>query len=219
MNEHLSGYAARAGLLAGLAALAAALACTRGVETATPTAQAVATRTVGVASPAVATVVAAASPAATAIGAASPAVETAITAASPAAATGARVANVVATAVAGRSAGGIGVSPTPLASVVIAGVQPSASDLAMSIQNRGVERVDLSGWGLRVGSASTTLPPDTRVEPGERLVVHTAAGASIGHDLYLGGDGSDLLAAVQPGVTISLFDRQNSLVSEFTIPR
>jgi hypothetical protein len=141
------------------------------------------------------------------VAAASPAVAT-VTAAAP---------GVAATAVAAVSPGVA--SPTALAPIVVAGVQPSATDSTITIRNQGNAAADLAGWQLRVGAATARLPSGARVEPGQTLTVHTGSGTTSGPDIYLGSDGAALLSAVQPGATIALMNQQNQVVSELTMPR
>jgi len=101
----------------------------------------------------------------------------------------------------------------------ITAAQISPTDTTLTVQNAGSAAVDLTGWRLRVGSATATLPGNSRVSPGETVTIHTASGASAGRDIYLGADAAALMSGLQPGASIALLDAQGSTVSEFVIPR
>jgi Lamin Tail Domain len=207
------------GIVVGAGVFVGAAACAPGTAPAAPTAQAVVTQAVGAASPAAATAVAAAPGVAqTAVAAASPVAATAVAAVSPAVATVTAAAPGLAATAAAAVSPGVA-SPTALAPIVVAGVQPSATDTTITIRNQGNAVVDLAGWQLRVGTATARLPSGARVEQGQTLTVHTGTGTTSGSDVYLGSDGPALLAAVQPGATIALIDQQNRVVSELIIPR
>jgi hypothetical protein len=167
--------------------------------------QAAATTVAAVASPVVspiATVAAAASPA---IATASPAAATAVAAASPA----------VATAVAGASPGATSV--TAASPIRITGGQIGA-DTTITIQNTSTGAVDLTGWKLRAGATSVTLPGNLRLGPNETATIHTASGTSAGADIYLGQAATPLLSELLPGRSIALLDPNNALVAEFRLP-
>jgi hypothetical protein len=76
----------------------------------------------------------------------------------------------------------------------------------------------MTGWRLRAGAATATLPSGARVGPGESVTLHTAAGTSTARDIYLGQEASALAQELRPGVTVALIDAQGSSVSEFRIP-
>jgi hypothetical protein len=204
------------GRLSALAAVMALTACGPGAPTTSPTAQTPATQ-VATSSPA-ATVGAAASPVAAA---ASPAATQAAAAASPVATQIAAAASPVATQaaaaaspVATQAAAAAAASP-----VRITGGQLSPTDTTITIQNAGTQAVDMSGWRMRVGTATAALPANTRVGPGETLTVHTAGGTSAGRDVYLGQEAAALLGGLQPGAGVALLDAQGNVVSEFVLPR
>jgi hypothetical protein len=108
---------------------------------------------------------------------------------------------------------------TAASPVRISGVQVSPADTTITLQNSGNAAADLSGWKLRVGSTTATLPANTRAGPGETITLHTASGTSSGRDVYLGQDAAALLVGLQPGANIALLDAQDRTVTEFTIPR
>lgn len=185
--------------LAGLAAVALA-GCAPGSAPTQPTAQAAATQIATAAQPA-------ASPAATAIAVASPSVAAAVTAASPAAAT----------AVAGASpAAGTAIAASP---VRISGAQLSPTDTTITVQNTSGSAVDLTGWRLRVGTATATLPANAQVAANDTVTIHTASGTTGGKDIYLGQDATALLTGLQPGASVALVNPQGSSAAEFTLPR
>ena len=193
------------GQLFAMAAATALTACTG--APASPPVQSAATQ---VASPA-ATIAAAASPvaspaAAAAAAAASPAATAVAAAASPAATAAAAAASPIATALAS--------SP-----VRITGGQLSPTDTTIRVENAGTAAVDMSGWRLRVGTATATMPANTRVAPGQTITIHTASGTSGGQDVYLGAEAAALLSGLQPGASVQLVDAQGTVVSEFAVPR
>jgi len=77
----------------------------------------------------------------------------------------------------------------------------------------------MSGWRLRVGTATATMPANTRVAPGQTITIHTASGTSGGQDVYLGAEAAALLSGLQPGASVQLVDAQGTVVSEFALPR
>jgi hypothetical protein len=97
-------------------------------------------------------------------------------------------------------------------------VQPGLSDSTVTVQNDSATAKDLSGWSLVIGTVSMRLPANSRVEPGDRLVLHTGTGTSAGQDVYLGQDVSTLVSAVQPGAVVALRDENGTAVSQMTIP-
>ena len=155
---------------------------------------------------------------------ASPAASPAPTAASPVATAAAAAASPAATAVAAASplatqaapAVGTAVAASP---VRIVGAQLNPVDTTLSVQNAGSAEVDMSGWRLRVGSTTATLPANTRVAPGGTITLHTGSGTSTGSDVYLGQDAMALLSGLQPGASVSLVDGQGQVISEFVLPQ
>jgi len=103
--------------------------------------------------------------------------------------------------------------------VRITAAQLSPTDATITIQNAGNAVVDMTGWRLRVGGATVTLPANSRVAPGESITIHTASGTNSGTDVYLGSDAATLLSGLQPGATVALVDAQGTVVSEFVLPR
>jgi hypothetical protein len=170
---------------------------------ASPPVKAANTQVSAAASPAVA----AASPA---VAAASPAATQIAAAASPVATSVAAAASPAASAVASA------VAQSP---IQITGVQLSPTDTTIGLRNTGSTAIDLSGWMLRVGTASASLPANSRVGPGETLTVHAASGTNSGNNVYLGADAATLLTGLQPGAAISLTNPQGQAAAQFTIPR
>lgn len=208
--------------LIAVPALVVVTACAGGAPAAPsqPTVQAVATQVVAAASPAAATVQAAASPAmATAQAAASPAMATAQAAASPMATQGAAV---VATAAAGL-APMASPSPSPAAQVSgalrIADASLADSTPWLMLQNASDEPVEVGGWTLQVGAATTEIPANAIVEPGGTLTLHAGAGLSSNDELFLGNAGDTLAAAALPGTPVRLTDANGRLQAETTVPR
>jgi hypothetical protein len=91
-------------------------------------------------------------------------------------------------------------------------------DTTLTLRNTGSAAVDLSGWGLRAGTATATLPANTRVAPGDTLTLHTADGMSAGRDVYLGTAATAaLLTGMRPGNKVALVDGQGRVMTEFTL--
>ena len=196
----------------------------------TPTIGAAATQAVAGASPAAKTAVAGASPAAaTVVAGASPAATQVVAAASPAATQAAAAASPIATQVAAAAspiatqaaaaAPAVATQVTAASPVRFAGVNLSPTDTTITIQNAGTSAVDMSGWELRVGSATATMPANVSAGPGDTVTVHTASGNSSGRDVYLGAQAAALLSGLQPGANIQLVNAQGAVQAEFMIPR
>jgi hypothetical protein len=100
----------------------------------------------------------------------------------------------------------------------ITAVAVSSADVAITIQNSSGSPVDLSGWKLRAGSATATLPSGARVPANDSVTIHTSAGTSTGRDIYLGQDAAALLPELRPGATLALLDAQGNTVTEFRLP-
>jgi Lamin Tail Domain len=103
-------------------------------------------------------------------------------------------------------------------SLTLVSVQPGAPDSTITLQNSGSSPVDLSGWSLVIGTVSIRLPANTRVDAGQRLVLHTGTGTSTGQDVYLGQDFNTLATAIQPGAIVGLRDASGAMVTQTTIP-
>jgi hypothetical protein len=91
-------------------------------------------------------------------------------------------------------------------------------DTTLTVRNSGLAAIDMSGWGLRAGQATATLPANMRVAPGETITLHTMDGASTGKDVYLGTAATaSLLTGMRPGNKVALLDRQGRVMTEFTL--
>jgi hypothetical protein len=134
-------------------------------------------------------------------------------AASPAAAAASPVATGAAAVASPAAATAIASSP-----MQITAAQLSPADSTITIVNAGGAPVDMSGWRLRVGTATATLPGSARAAPGESVTIHTAGGTSTARDIYLGAEGANLLSGLQPRARIALEDARGTAVSEFTLP-
>ena len=183
-------------LTLAILALAVLGACTPSPTPAAPTVGAAATSVATAAQPAAATAMAAASPVATQV----------VAVASPAVATAAAGASPVATAAAGASP------------IRITDARLGASDVTISLQNASSTAVDLTGWRLRVGSATAALPSGARVAPNESVTLHSAAGTNTARDIYLGQESSALMQGVVPGASVELVDQQGNTAASFRIP-
>jgi hypothetical protein len=143
----------------------------------------------------------------------------------PAAAPSAPTVTTAATAVASPAGSPAVAVASPVATLVaaspvrITAAQITPSDATVGVQNAGTAAVDMTGWKLRVGTATVTLPGNSRVAPGEAVTIHTASGTSAEKDLYLGSESAALMTGLQPGATVSLLDAQGAAVSEFVLPR
>ena len=92
------------------------------------------------------------------------------------------------------------------------------SDVTITVQNVSGTAVDLTGWRLRVGSATAALPSSARVGPDESVTIHTAPGATTARDIYLGQEASALVGGLRPGATVALVDPQGTAAAEFVLP-
>lgn len=103
--------------------------------------------------------------------------------------------------------------------IVITGAQLSPSDTTLTLRNTSGGTVDLTGYSLRVGTATASLPGALRMAPGETVTIHTASGTSTATDAYLGAASQALLGGLQPGAQVTLVDARGSVVSTFSLPR
>lgn len=102
--------------------------------------------------------------------------------------------------------------------VRILGAQSTSSEATISLQNTSASSLDLSGWTLRVGSASVQLPSGLSVPAGQAVVLHTGSGTSTASDVYLGSLGSSIAAQVKPGAQVVLQNPGSGASTAFTIP-
>jgi hypothetical protein len=102
--------------------------------------------------------------------------------------------------------------------LTIVSVQPGAPDSTVTLQNGGSTPIDLSNYTLTIGTVPIKLPPNSRVEAGQRVVIHTGSGTSTGSDIYLGQDFAVIATAVQPGAVIVLRDANGGTVTQTTVP-
>jgi len=77
----------------------------------------------------------------------------------------------------------------------------------------------MSGWQLRAGTASATIPSGTSVEPEQSITIHTATGTNSDEDVYLGAAATQLLAGIQSSPTVTLLDARGATVVEVPLPR
>ena len=54
------------------------------------------------------------------------------------------------------------------------------------LRNNGTSAMSLSGWKVRVGSSTATLPSSAQINPGDAATLHFGPGTSAGKDWYLG---------------------------------
>lgn len=110
-------------------------------------------------------------------------------------------------------------SPSPAAAAIrVIGLQLQPNDATMTLVNTGSQPVDLSGWTIRLGDATVTLPDDLRIDGNERLTLHTATGTNTEEDVYLGESAADLLTAWEPGSDLILEDASGRQVTQLIIP-
>lgn len=98
----------------------------------------------------------------------------------------------------------------------ITGVSTQPNPMVM-LRNTGTQPVDLSGWKLRVGNTSATLPQAARISPNETVNVHLAAGTTTQRDIYLGSEGLALVGALRPGTQVILQNAQGQDVTQFSV--
>jgi lamin tail-like protein len=106
---------------------------------------------------------------------------------------------------------------TAASPVRINSVQTSNSDASVVVQNTSPSAVDLTGWQLRVGSASAALPAGMSVAPGDTVTLHTASGTSTPSNIYIGPAAQNLTANLQPGAQVVL-QSPSGPVTAFTVP-
>jgi hypothetical protein len=100
----------------------------------------------------------------------------------------------------------------------ITGAQLSPADTTVTIQNVSSSAIDLTGWRLRVGSATASLPSGSRVGANETLTIHTASGSNTARDVYLGAESAALISGLRPGASVALVNPQGTAVAETTLP-
>lgn len=110
-------------------------------------------------------------------------------------------------------------SPSPAAaSIRVIDLQLRPDDATATLVNTGSQPVDLSGWKVRLGDATVTLPDDIRIGGNERVTLHTAAGTNTEQDIYLDESAADLLTAWEPGSDFILEDNRGRQVTKIIVP-
>jgi hypothetical protein len=102
--------------------------------------------------------------------------------------------------------------------IQIVGTQLDPLDPKLQVRNTGTTAIDISGWGIQVGTANILLPPNVMIAPGDTLTLHLSAGTSAGNDVYLGQPVTTLVSSLQPGARVSLVDNQGRSVTTFVLP-
>jgi len=69
--------------------------------------------------------------------------------------------------------------------VHITGVNVTADDTTVVIQNSGTAEVNLQGWSLLLGRNIALTLPEIRLAPGQTRTVHLAAGTSTDSEVFL----------------------------------
>ena len=88
----------------------------------------------------------------------------------------------------------------------------------MTVRNTGTAAVDMSGWAVRSGTASVSMPANARIAAGQTATVHFMPGTGTANDIYLGADVTPLIAALRPGATIELVNGQGQVMGRFQLP-
>jgi hypothetical protein len=95
--------------------------------------------------------------------------------------------------------------------------------------------IDLSGWKLRIGGQTVTLPSNARIGPNATVTIHfmsppttptagttsttvNATPTTSGNDIYLGDQGAQLVTALRPGAKVTLENPQGQQMAEFALP-
>jgi hypothetical protein len=94
----------------------------------------------------------------------------------------------------------------------------SPIDTTITLENISTTSVDLTGWRVLVGSTSIPLPVGIRVNPGERLTLHSARGTDTAQDVYLGQEALTIMTVLRPGSRVALVDAEGVTFAEYTIP-
>lgn len=89
---------------------------------------------------------------------------------------------------------------------------------SIALQNPTTVPIDLSGWRLRIGDTSVTLPSGARAAPGETVVIHFGQGETRGNDVYLGAQAQELASELRPGSRVVLENPQGTVVTEMALP-
>jgi hypothetical protein len=107
---------------------------------------------------------------------------------------------------------------TPIA-VQISQIRFEPPDLAITVENDGPSSVDLTGWHVRVGSASAKLPDGIHLDPSSSVTLRTGEGQTTSRDVFLGDEATALLAQIHADVAVTLRDASNIAVASATVPR
>jgi hypothetical protein len=89
---------------------------------------------------------------------------------------------------------------------------------SISLQNPTPLSIDLSGWKLRIGTQTVSLPSNARVGPNEVVTIHFGDGTSKDNDIFLGPQAGSVTSALRPGAKVMLETPQGQTVTEFALP-
>lgn len=107
---------------------------------------------------------------------------------------------------------------TAASPVQVSNVRFDQNDTTITLRNTSASQLDMTGWQLRVGSDIVSLPNNAQIAPGQTLTLHTARGTSMGSDVYLGSEASNLAESLRPGAQVALVNNQGTVVAEFVLP-
>lgn len=89
---------------------------------------------------------------------------------------------------------------------------------SISLQNPTPLSIDVSGWRIRVGTQTVSLPSNARLGPNEVVTIHFGEGTSRDNDIFLGPQAQQMTTALRPGARITLENPQGQTVTEFALP-
>ncbi len=99
----------------------------------------------------------------------------------------------------------------------ITGVNITAADSTVVVQNSGSAPVNLQGWTMFFGpNIPITLPP-IMLAPGQTRTLHVAAGTTTDSDVYLNVPSVGAIATTMtPGQRVVLVDPNEQILAFFT---
>jgi hypothetical protein len=117
---------------------------------------------------------------------------------------------------------GVAATATPMAGTSGTGAMTGMPQIrimqSISLQNPTPLAIDMSGWKLRIGSQTVSLPSNARVGPSETVTIHFGEGTSQGNDIFLGSQSQQMTTALRPGARVMLENPQGQTVTDFALP-
>jgi hypothetical protein len=111
-------------------------------------------------------------------------------------------------------------STTAESPVQITAVQISTADTTIVVTNTSAGQADINAWILLLGTFPLVLPvsPYLRIQPGKAVTLHLSRATDTATDVYLGQAPELLVNSLKPGTRIALINLRGQVASLYLVP-